>query len=108
MRLPLTNRAARPVFAGRQHSGFTLLELLVVIAIVVVLLALLLPAIQRLRAEANRLHWTNNLRQLALVAHQYATEHPEFPPGPCQPGWTGSCRPPVAQSRNDKAPSSAR
>jgi prepilin-type processing-associated H-X9-DG protein len=45
------------------------------------LLALFLPAIQRIRELASRLHCANNLRQLALAAHQYANDHHQFPPG---------------------------
>jgi prepilin-type N-terminal cleavage/methylation domain-containing protein len=81
MRLTVTDRPARPVLAGRQRIGFTLVELLVAIAILAVLLALLLPAIQRIREFASRLHCANNLRQLALAAHHYACDQQKFPPG---------------------------
>jgi len=62
-----------------RRRGFTLIELLVVIAIIAVLIALLLPAVQAAREAARRAQCVNNLKQVALAAHNYHDTVGKFP-----------------------------
>ncbi len=91
-------RSSSKQVAVQPRYGFTLIELLVVIAIIGLLVAMLMPAVQRAREAARRNSCLNNMRQLGLAAHNYLSAHRVFPSGWCYDPNVPVCDVPVTPS----------
>ena len=70
----------------RKGKGFTLIELLVVIAIIALLMAILMPALQRVKKQAKGIVCKNNMKQIGMAANLYAEDYDLFVPRSA--GWS--------------------
>ena len=61
------------------RSGFTIVEMITVLTVLVLLAAVLLPAVQSVRETSRRTECSNHLRQLALAVQHFESAHQEFP-----------------------------
>jgi len=85
----------------RRVSGFTLVELLVVIAIIALLISILLPALNKARAQAELTQCMSNMRQLGQAVVIYQTENGCYPPA--VPYWlyvSGDTSPELGEASN--------
>lgn len=68
-------QSRRLTTASKKRRGFTLIELLVVISIIATLMSLILPAIQQAREAGRRTQCLNNLRNVTVAIHNYASSN---------------------------------
>ena len=71
---------------GPKKKGFTLIELLVVVSIIALLVSILLPALNKARAQAMTTQCVVHLRNMALAMHMYSMEYNDYFPAMLMPG----------------------
>ncbi len=86
-----------------KRRGFTLIELLVVIAIIALLMAILMPTLQRVKKQAQATTCLSNLKQIGLAAALYADDYDRYIPrgaGGGDPIWFIQYLPYIGQQHN--------
>jgi len=75
------------MYVRKKSNAFTLVELLVVIGIIAVLIAMLLPTLQKARVAARDVACKSNMRQIGLMLNIYATQYQVYPIAYQNNGW---------------------
>src|SRR5262245_47658314 len=82
-------RSGGPSMKRSSRPAYGLFQLVVVLAVLLLLIAMLLPAVQKVRLAAARMKSQNNLKQLGIAVHNYAAVNNMMPPGVDDKGFSG-------------------